>query len=117
MLRSRAASKPSNTLREYSVPCAEPALKNIAWNGGHAIRPNSTETEIHEWSLFRFRNSYDPGLDGTDVVLLEPEIPPCTRAARLDPQVMQSSHYVNLDHSMHPCLSLSHASQLDTSLS
>ena len=54
-----AVSKPSNTLRECSVICVEPALENIGWNGGPAIPLNGATLQIHNESLFRLCNSYD----------------------------------------------------------
>src|SRR5262249_31010225 len=60
-----AASKRSNTLRECSVMCVEPALENIGWTGGSATRLNGATTQIHEQSLFRFGNS--SGLADTEI--------------------------------------------------
>src|SRR5262249_3550409 len=45
-----AASKPSNTLRECSVNCVEPALENIGWNGGLAIGLNGAPVPIPQHS-------------------------------------------------------------------
>jgi hypothetical protein len=46
-----AASKRSNTLRECSGGFLELALRNIARNGSHAIRPSSsTEPRFNEWT-------------------------------------------------------------------
>ena len=53
-----AASKPSNTLRECSVICVEPALENIGWDGGPPTDLNGATTRVLEQSLFfRFCNS------------------------------------------------------------
>ena len=48
--------------------CVEPALENIGWNGGPVILLNGAAIEVREHTLFRFCNSYDLAVVGTDLV-------------------------------------------------